>query len=55
MFSTGLRARPRPVGLIALLNCGLMQMVAADSNSRVPKLLQHSGLNARDAVPDKLW
>ena len=25
------------------------------SNSRVPKLLQRSGLNARDAVPDRLW
>ncbi|MEA3070309.1 MAG: hypothetical protein QOF94_1858 [Acidobacteriaceae bacterium] len=28
MFSTGFRARPLPVALIALWNCGLMQMVA---------------------------
>jgi hypothetical protein len=28
VFSTGFRARPRPVGLIALWNCWLMQMVA---------------------------
>ena len=28
MFSTDFRARPRPVGLIALWNCWLMQMVA---------------------------
>ena len=28
MFSTGFRARPHPVGLIALWNCGLMKMVA---------------------------
>jgi hypothetical protein len=28
VFSTGFRARPHPVGLIALWNCGLMKMVA---------------------------
>jgi hypothetical protein len=28
VFSTGFRARPLPVALIALWNCGLMQMVA---------------------------
>jgi len=27
-----------------------MQMSLGDSNSRVPKLLRHRGLNARDAV-----
>jgi len=28
VFSTGFRARPHPVGLIALWNCGLMKIVA---------------------------
>jgi hypothetical protein len=28
VLSTGFCARPRPVGLIALWNCRLMQMVA---------------------------
>ena len=43
MFSTGFRARRRRVGLIALSNCWLMQMVGADSNSRVQELFQRSG------------
>jgi hypothetical protein len=55
VFSTGFRACPRPVALIAMWNCGLLQMVGGDSNSRVAKLLRRSGLNARDAGTDEFW
>jgi hypothetical protein len=55
VFSTGLRARRRPVGLIALRNCWLMQMGRGGLYSRVAKLLRRSGLNARDTVQDELW
>jgi hypothetical protein len=34
-FSTGFRARPLPVALIALWNCGLMQMVPLDCSIRM--------------------
>jgi hypothetical protein len=44
VFSTGLRARRRPVGLIALWNCRLMQMVAADSTAALQSCFGAVGL-----------
>jgi hypothetical protein len=56
VFSTGFRARPPP----RRIDCAVELWANANGRSRTltaafKKLLQRSGLNARDAVPDKLW